>query len=214
MDIDWDKLRVFREVSKSGSISSAASSLSESSANVSRKMTDLEMALQVQLFHRSTRGVALTAAGELALRHVETMADSAEAIRTALSHMDDSQGGAVKIVVGDGIGAHWLAPRIAKFQQANPEIQITLQVTDNHGRLPDETFDIVIQFARPEVPDLVVQRLGTMHYTFFASQHYVDVYGQPNSVFDLHRHRCIFHSGYTNQTERWCLRFTGSFGTT
>jgi len=206
MDLDWDKLRVFKAVANCGSISSAASMLGESVANVSRKMTDLESGLHVQLFHRSTKGVEMTDAGQTALRHIETMADSAEALTNDMSQLDASQSGEVKLVVGDGIGAHWLAPRAPKFQQANPSIQLILNVTDQHGRLPDENFDIVIQFSRPDSPELIVQRLGTMHYTFFASQAYVDVYGHPETVFDLHKHRCIFHSGYTNQTDRWSER--------
>ena len=86
----------------------------------------------------------------------------------------------------------------------NPKIELRLVTTDSpDAELLNEKADVAIQFKEPSRPDIVSKRLGILHYVFFASPDYIHNFGQPASVFDLHNHRCIIHSGYVNQMERW-----------
>ena len=200
---DWDKLRVFRAVATSGSISGAARELGESPPTVSRKIDDLENQLNAVLLNRSTKGINLTEAGQQTLAHAEAMADAAIALRRDVSDTEKPTEGTIKLITGDGLGAHWIAPRLPEFQRAFPKIQLELSVSDKVPDLLNNEADIAIQFTEPRQSDLIARKLGTLHYMCFASRQYLETYGEPASIFDFHKHRCIFHHGYVNQLKRW-----------
>lgn len=200
---DWDKLRVFRAVASSGSISGAARELGESPPTISRKIDDLEDHLNAVLLTRSTKGVELTDAGQKTMAHAEAMADAALALNRDVADTEKPTEGKIKIVSGDGLGAHWIAPRLPLFHKAFPKIQIELNVSDNAPNFLNNEADIAIQFSEPRQSDLIARKLGTLHYMCFASKEYIETYGQPASIFDFHKHRCIFHQGYVNQLQRW-----------
>ena len=201
--LDWDKLRVFRAVAEMGSISAAARQIGESPPTVGRKIDDLEAALNTTLFVRSTRGIEITDAGVKALNHAEAMAEAAEALHNEVSDLDAPEEGAIKLVAGDGLGAHWIAPHLPEFQQANPKIKLQLSISDEPPNLVLGDADIAIQFREPKHKDLMARKLGTAHYMCFATREYLDLYGEPSSIFEFHKHRCIFHEGYVNQISKW-----------
>jgi DNA-binding transcriptional LysR family regulator len=103
------------------------------------------------------------------------------------------------------LAAHWIAPHLPAFHLQNPKIELRLVTTDRPDNdLLDDKADIAIQFQEPGGrQDLVAKRLGILHYIFWASPEYIRTFGHPTSVFDMHEHRCIIHSGYVNQMERW-----------
>lgn len=201
--MDWDKLRVFQVVAELGSMSLAATRLSESAPTVSRKIDDLERSLGSKLLERSPRGVKLTKAGRQTLKHVEAMADAAFGIQSEITDFDQSAEGVVTLATGDGLGAHWIAPRLPEFHLANPKIELRLNVVSSSPDLLSGEADIAIQFNEPTKQELVSRRLGVLHYMFFASPDYLDTYGSPSSLFELHKHRILFHEGYVEQVERW-----------
>ncbi|MEO1189985.1 MAG: LysR substrate-binding domain-containing protein, partial [Pseudomonadota bacterium] len=113
--------------------------------------------------------------------------------------------GPVTLCAGDGLAAHWIAPHLPDFHLQNPKIELRLVTTDRPDTdLLNDKADIAVQFQEPGGrQDIVSKRLGILHYIFWASPDYVRTFGHPTSVFDLHEHRCIIHSGYVNQMERW-----------
>lgn len=201
--IDWDKLKVFRVVSELGSMNAAASRLGESAPTISRKIDELERRLNAVLLDRSPRGVHLTEAGKKAVKYVDMMADAADRVRAEVSDFDRQAEGRVTVATGDGLGAHWIAPRLPKFHLANPKIELRLRILDMTPDLLAGEADISIQFSEPAKHELVARRLGVLHYMFFASPEYLKAYGQPESMFDLSNHRLMLHEGYVQQVERW-----------
>lgn len=201
--MDWDKLRVFQVVAELGSMSSAATQMSESAPTISRKIDELERSLGCKLLERSPRGVKLTKAGNKTLKYVEAMADAAFGIESDIADFDQPAEGVVTLATGDGLGAHWIAPRLPAFHLANPKIELRLNVVSSPPDLLTREADISIQFNEPTKQELISRRLGVLHYMFFASPDYIDTYGSPSSMFELHKHRLLFHEGYVEQVERW-----------
>ncbi len=70
MAVKLELYRVFQEVARMGNISAAAQNLYISQSAVSQSIKQLEEQLQVRLFSRGTRGVALTSEGKLLLDYV------------------------------------------------------------------------------------------------------------------------------------------------
>jgi len=204
-NLDWDKLKVFIVVAELGSMNAAASRLKETAPTVSRKIDELERTLNAQLLYRSPRGVTLTEAGRKAVRYAEIMSDAADGLRSDVLDHDVPAEGPVTLCAGDGLAAHWIAPHLADFHRQHPKIELRLVTTDTPDRdLLNDEADIAIQFAEPGGrQDLVAKRLGILHYMFWASPDYVNTFGHPTSIYNLHEHRCIIHSGYVHQMERW-----------
>jgi molybdate transport repressor ModE-like protein len=69
--MDINELRIFKAVAEEGSVSRAAERLNCVQSNVSARIRQLEEGLKVTLFHRKSRGVALTTAGRVLLDYAE-----------------------------------------------------------------------------------------------------------------------------------------------
>jgi DNA-binding transcriptional LysR family regulator len=206
--LDWDTLRVFRVVAELSSMSAAAARLGESPPTISRKIDDLEKNLGSQVFLRSTRGVELTDVGKQVLRHVNSMADAAELLRRETASTGAVITGSVTLRTGDGLGPYWIAPRLSQFRRANPKVQVRMIVGETEPDLHAEEADIAISFSESRPHDVIAHRLGVQHYVGFASAEYLDAFGTPENIHEYHKHRCILHTSYVNQVERWAPRMS------
>jgi DNA-binding transcriptional LysR family regulator len=205
---DWDNLRVFRIVAELGSMSAASARLGESPPTIGRKIDDLEKTLNTQLFNRSTRGVELTEAGKVALRHAHAMSEAANLIGEQASDKSQPAEGVITLATGDGLGPFWIAPRLPAFQAVHPLIQIKMSVLEHTPDIADGEADIGIQFTEPKNHDVIARKLGTLHYISFSSPEYLAEHGEPSSMFEYFRHRCILHQAYVNQIERWAPKMS------
>lgn len=205
---DWDNLRVFRIVAELGSMSAAATRLGESPPTIGRKIDDLEKALNTRLLIRSTRGVELTDVGKIALGHAHAMAEAAKLIDDEASDKSQPTEGVITMATGDGLGPYWIAPRLPAFHAENPRIQIKMNIVSGVPDVESGEADIGIQFTEPKSHDVISRRLGTLHYISFASREYLEKQGEPASIFEYFRHKCILHQSYVNQIERWAPKMS------
>lgn len=206
--LDWDSLRVFRVVAELSSMSAAAARLGESPPTISRKIDELEYTLGTKVFLRSTRGVELTDVGKQVLRHVHAMADAAEMLRQETSDASAPVTGAITISTGDGLGPYWIAPRLAQFHRAHPKVQVKMIVREQDPDLDAGEADIAISFADTRQAGIIAHKLGVQHYVGFASEAYLEEFGRPESIYEYYKHRCILHTSYVNQVERWAPRMS------
>ncbi|MEU6558575.1 LysR family transcriptional regulator [Nocardia nova] len=82
-------LRVVREAARSGSFSTAAERLGYTQSAVSRQVALMELAAGRALFERHARGVRVTAAGQIVLRHAEVVLGELDSARERLDRLDD-----------------------------------------------------------------------------------------------------------------------------
>ena len=206
--LDWDTLRVFRVVAELSSMSGAAARLGESPPTISRKIDDLETTLGAQLFVRSTRGVELTEAGKVVLRYAHQMAEAANTLRDEAGAQRAPLEGRITIATGDGIGPYWLAARMHEFQDANPRLHVRLIVRDEPADVVNGEADIALHFTEPKSHEMIAHRLGVQHYIGFAAKDYFRERKQPESLFEYYKHRCLMHTSYVNQVERWAPKMS------
>ncbi|MFN7178742.1 LysR family transcriptional regulator [Hyphomonas sp.] len=206
--LDWDTLRVFRVVAELSSMSAAAARLGESPPTISRKIDELERSIGTQVFLRSTRGVELTDAGKLVLRHALAMAEAADTLHRETARGGELVQGAITIGTGDGLGPYWIAPKLTEFHREYPRVQIKVRVSDEPPDLHAGEADIAIVFQEPRDREIIAHRLGVQHYVGFASKDYLRDHGRPESIFDYHKHRCILHTSYVNQVDRWAPKMS------
>lgn len=200
---NWDRLRVFRLVAEAHSMTAAAKTLGESTPTISRRINDLERELGTKLFQRSKRGVEMTAAGKRLLDLVQKMQGLVDTVGDQVAETNTTISGAVKIKAGDGLGPYWMARHLPKFHRSIPNVQIDLEVGIATDEVAHREADLAIVFEKPRHPEIIAQRLGTLHYICFASRDYLDEHGYPQSLFDFQNHKLLMHNSYVHQVERW-----------
>lgn len=191
---DWETVRIFLEVLRSGSFRAASDRLGQSINALRRKVDEIEHTLGVILLTRHVDGVRATAEGEkiysAALRMEAASFDLLQARNSAEKDVE----GEVRLTVGEGLGTFWVAPRLVEFQRANPKLMIDLNCAIKSADVLRLEADVSIQVDRPVAPDLRVAKLGRLHLMFFAAQSYINTYGNPKSIADLQHHRLVIQS--------------------
>ena len=194
---DWDLLRIFRMVAHLGSMSAAANQLQTSLPTISRRVSELETLLSTNLIRRSPKGIELTETGHRLRRHADVMADVVHAIHLEIDEADKSTSGPVRIVCCEAVGPYWLASHLARLSIEFPALSPNLIVSE----MPTEGLawptDLIIQVKRPNNPDLIIRRLGRVHYRFFAPAALMTP-AAPQTLRDLKEHPCLVPEDYAN----------------
>ena len=138
-------LRAFEAAARHQNFTRAALELCVSQAALSHQIRALEDRLQVSLFHRLPRGVALTDEGAALYPVLNEAFD-----RIAVS-LDRFVGGHFREVLTLGVvgtfASGWLLPRLPAFEAAHPDIELRLQTHNNRIDLAGEGLDLAIRFG-------------------------------------------------------------------
>jgi DNA-binding transcriptional LysR family regulator len=193
--MDWDKLKVFHAAAEAGSFTHAGEQLGLSQSAVSRQVSALEQELSVPLFHRHARGLILTEQGDLLYRTAHEVFMKLEAARTKLTDSREKPNGELRVNTTQGIGVHWLTPRLGEFCDLYPDIRINLITGDEELDLAMREADVAIRLRQPVQPDLIQRKLFSMHFHAYASPEYLKRSGTPHSPQDLDRHRIMVLGG-------------------
>ena len=191
MQMDWDKLRVFHAVAEAGSFTHASERLNLSQSAVSRQISSLEDSLSVSLFHRHARGLILTEQGEMLF---DTAREIFAKLSMAEANLAVGRGearGPLAINTTVGFGSTWLAPRIRRFIDAYPDIDVRLVLNDRGVDLSMREADVGIRLNRPQQQDLIQRIIGRVRVNLYGSKGYLDARGRPRSAEDLKDHDFI-----------------------
>ena len=202
MPLDWDKLRVFHAVAEAGSFTHAGETLNLSQSAVSRQIQALEEALQVPLFHRHARGLILTEQGETLNRSVREVFAKLAMTEALLTESRERPTGRLKVTTTTGFGAMWLAPRLRRFFEAHPDVQLTLLLDDSDLDLAMREADVAIRMHPPRQPDLVQRHLATFGWRVFGAPAYLKAAGIPQRVEDLDAHRIVCWGDHRPPTDQ------------
>ncbi|WP_395698822.1 LysR family transcriptional regulator [Aquabacterium sp.] len=149
--LSLDGLRAFEAVARRLSFSAAAEELYLTQSAVSRQIKALEEELGATLFNRGTRRVELTAAGVALLQSV---APALERIDRTVRQLRIARGRQhVNVSTFASFATLWLMPRLARFQQQHPDIDIRLSATDKLIEMDDPEVDLLLRYDfRHNVP--------------------------------------------------------------
>ncbi len=191
MSLDWNDLRYFLSVARTGRLTEASRRLGTDHATVSRRIKALEDALDARLFERSPRGYALSEAGERLLVHAERMESSAARMQSEIAGENMALGGAVRVGAPDGFGTFFLAPRIGALTRLYPELELQIVAMPRVFSLSKREADIAIGLARPTEGRLVSRKLTDYRLHLYASRSYLGRHAPIESPADLGGHVVI-----------------------
>jgi DNA-binding transcriptional LysR family regulator len=175
----WDDVRFFLAVARTGSLSGAARALHVGHVTVGRRIALLERRLGVTLLNRTPDGFAPTSAGEAVLRHCTAMENSALDLERVAAGRDSLVTGLVRVTTTEALGYQLMAPTIAALRRAHPELQVDLTIGVRSLDIARREADIAVRFAPPPTSDLVCRRLGHVGFSLYASQRYLARSGAP-----------------------------------
>lgn len=186
-----DDLHFFMRVAALASLTQVARELGLSLPAVSKRLTNLENKLGVQLVKRTTRRLELTQEGALYAAGARPILDQLAELEDTVSRQSDVLRGNLQINASFGFGRRHIAPLISAFAGLHPDLNIGLRLTSQPLNWPGSGVDIDIRVG--EVPDsrLIARRIAPNFRVVCASPDYLERYGAPETVEDLATHNCI-----------------------
>ncbi|MEQ8401272.1 MAG: transcriptional regulator GcvA [Roseitalea porphyridii] len=153
-----NSLRAFDAAARHLSFQRAAEELNVTPSALSFQIRQLEEFLQLPLFERLNRGVALTEAGA---RFAPSVQDGFERLHAAMNQLKPSTPDDVlTVTTGPSFAAKWLSPRIHRFLEQYPEIELRIAANLSLSDLRKDAIDVAIRFGAGHYPGLRVEPLA------------------------------------------------------
>ncbi len=133
------QIEAFLAVGTYGGFRRAADALRVTQPAVSARIKALESSLDVELFERGRRGLALSAAGRALRPQAEQILQAVARARQAVHDVRPASGGALRIAAALSICTYLLPDVLERFQAAHPKVMIT--VRSGHSK---EVLEIVL----------------------------------------------------------------------
>lgn len=223
---ELDDLRVFCTVARKSSFSAAAQALNASAAYVSKRVGVLEASLGTRLLHRSTRRVAITAAGERVLAWAEKILDDVDQLVEDVSSTQRIPRGTLRVSSSFGFGRKFVAPALAAMSDRYPQLNVRLDLFDRVVDVAAEGFDLDVRIGDEIAGHLIAKRLASNYRVLCASPSYVALHGAPRTIADLDSHACLaikerdhpfgvwrLDAGGEGRNETVCVKVTGPLST-
>lgn len=172
--MDWQDLHYFLALARRGSMSAAAKELHVDHATVSRRIAALERSLGLRLTERLPRRTALTEQGKVIASVAEEMNRVADRVKIQATSLSAAPAAVIRVSASPAVAALLIAPAVADFTQAHPNISLSLSGASHHVQLNKGEADIAVRLTRPEDPDLLTRRIGTMRFGLYASPSWQD----------------------------------------
>ena len=167
--MEWNDVRIFLAVVRSGSFGEAARTLGVSHPTVGRRVKALEDEAEQALFRRTRDGLVLTDAGDGVLALAESMENSALAMERRLAGNHERLEGILRISSAEWFAGYVLAPVLAELTRRHPavvpEVIASYRLLDLSRREADVAFRLV-PFSEP---DIVQRRLMSIPYGLYGS---------------------------------------------
>ena len=178
MDFDWNAIRSFLRVAKTGTLSAAAADLGLSQPTVGRHISRLEDNLGLRLFDHNQQGFELTQAGEQLLEAANNMALSAADLQRRASAANPTRE-SVRLTIEVRPWSLRLASRhierlTPSMPQAEdtPPVNFTFLSQDEYLSISRLEADLAIRNKVPKQGNLISVKLGYLTYRIFGSQDY------------------------------------------
>lgn len=189
--MDWDNLRYFLALARTGTLVNAARTLQVDHTTVSRRIQALEKQMGVSLFAREAAGHRLTEAGRSLQPQAEAMEAAFLSIESAASLSQDGPSGLVRVGAPEGLGTRVLAAPLAALAQQHPALVVDLLALPRQVQLSRREADIVISLERPTRDSVVVTRLSDYVLRLYGSREYLARHKPIERLEDLPAHTFI-----------------------
>lgn len=198
----FDEILTFMSVMEAGGITSAATRLNVSKSVISKRIADLEAALRVELFHRSTGRVKPTELARSLYERVVPLVQGITEATDAVSDRTESLTGRLRIITPVSFGTNLLGPVLAEFARHHPELEIAVDYEDRLVNLSQGGYDLGIRVGDLKESSLKARKLCDCARIVCCSPEYATNFGLPKSVTELAQHTCIDYA-HVRASDLW-----------
>jgi DNA-binding transcriptional LysR family regulator len=202
-------MQTFLDVAKTESLSAVARDEGVTPAMVGRRIDQLEERLGVKLFKRSTRKITLTSEGVAFYETVRAIMDDLSAAEETITLGAKNATGRLIISAPTAFGRKHIAPHIPGFLNENPNLTVTLQLSERLVDLKNERVDLAIRIADLKNADLIAVKLARNHRVVVGAPAYIKRAGKPQTLADLSRHNCLVTSSEDGLADTWHFQDKG-----
>lgn len=198
-------LLAFTRTAETLSFVGAARRLGLSPSAVGKSVARLEQELGVQLLHRSTRKVGLTAEGQVFFDRCRRILEDLDDAEAMVKETAAAPRGRLRVSLPT-IGYRFLAPFLPEFHRRYPDVELDFDFNDHVIDVVAEGVDIVVRSGVLPDSQLMSRRLGAFRFLLCAAPAYFETRGEPQSVADLPAHACLrFRFPTTGKLQDWAL---------
>ena len=207
--MNWDDMRLFFFVSRTGSISGAARQLGVQHSTVSRRMRQLEEQLGARLIERKKSGYELTQAGVNVKEAAARMEREVLGVDETVLGKDTDLVGPLLVTAINNMASSVLMPMFASFSKAHPQVELHIIVSNSDASLCEREADVAIRLTNSPTDTLIGKRMVTVASTIYGSRAYIEQLRQAGrEPAWIGVECCTFHKTWTKQA---CGRHSHNF---
>lgn len=188
----FHNLTVFHAIAAEGSITGAARRLEMGVPAISKSLKGLEARAGLPLFHRTTRKLEITEAGQMLRERTQDAVRQLDYAFESVRDLGQTPSGNVRITTARFAYQWVLRPVLAGFYHAYPHIQLEISISDGTIDMIAQGFDLGIRFGDRLEEGMVARRLmPAVREGLYVSSAYVERHGMPSTPQDLRSHHLI-----------------------
>ena len=188
--MDWNDLAYLLAAYRQRSLAGAARELRCDHTTVSRRLNALESALGGRLFTRTPEGLTPTELADEIVPLAETIEATVRAIERRAAGHDQRVEGVVRVTTSETF-ATFIIKRLVELRTRHPELIVQVLAENRVLDIARGEADLALRFGETTHRDLVVRKLGEVHWGLYASKAYVARRGRPSPAGELRGHDVI-----------------------
>ncbi|OUS24132.1 hypothetical protein A9R01_16005 ['Osedax' symbiont bacterium Rs2_46_30_T18] len=172
--MNWDDLKYFLMVARTGSIRAAAIALDVNHATVSRRINNFEASLGQRLFDRSHKGYSRTVMGDEIFQDACHLEERLHLVQRRVAGKDKNLSGDIRVTMPDLLAQDLLMPWFSQFCQLHPDINLEIIDSTKNFNLANREADVAFRLCKEPPEHLIGRKLGVIHracYLSVALQH-------------------------------------------
>ena len=173
-------LRAFEAAARHLSFTRAADELNVTQAAVSHQIKALEGQLGITLFRRLNRALLLTDEGQMLFPGVR---DALDALAEATHRLKAREaGGPLTVSTLPSFAAKWLVPRMSRFQDRHPEIELRIAAAERLVDFARDNVDVAVRFGGGRWPGVHAELVAEETVTLVCSPALLDTLREPADI--------------------------------
>lgn len=200
-------ISIFVRAAELGSLRQAAAAMDISPQAASQSLAQLEQHLNLRLFHRTTRAMALTDEGRRLLEEVQPALLSMQRALHIAKRAKDGIEGPLRIVGPRSTFQPVLWRLLDEFCKRHPDIVPDVHLEDRIGNWVEDRVDVGFRLGPSPHEGVIARRLFPVQLVICASPEYLERHGAPESLASLQSHRCsVFRHPATGTSVPWRVK--------
>jgi DNA-binding transcriptional LysR family regulator len=200
---------LFSQVVELGSFKKAAELNNITNSVVSKRITQLEQALNAQLLYRTTRSLALTEAGKKLASSADMIKHITQEAIDDIKDDNETLSGHINMSVPTISGDLLLGEAVAEFCHLHPNVSVNMSLENRFVNPLEEGYDLVIRTGLLEDSSLIARHIIDSQWVICCSPGYLSKYGQPAIPAQLTEHHCLIYVYQKAGANNWAFRNDG-----